>query len=101
MPRRQSYKTYLGGRRQRRAPSPGSSALADWPPSPGCSSLAGYSPLAEYPPLAERSPLPGSLALAGTAGPAAPRRRPPDAPAAVAPPLRKKRQKYQDASTRQ
>ena len=75
--------------------------MAEWPPSPGCSPLAGYSPLAEYPPLAERSPLPGRPALAGTAGPAAPRGRPPDAPAAVAPPLHKRRQKYQDTGTRQ
>src|SRR4051812_48006921 len=65
--------------------------------------MAGYSPLAEYSPLAGCSPSPGSSALAGTAGPAAPRERPPDAPAAVAPPLHKTiktRQKYQDIGTR-
>ena len=56
--------------------------------------------MAEFPPLAERSPLPGSSVLAGMAGPAAPRGRPPDAPAAVAPPLHKKRQKHQDIRTR-
>src|SRR6187401_299100 len=81
------YQTYLGGRPQRRAPSPGTSALAEWPPSPGCSPLAGYSALAEYPPLAEHSPLPESSALAGMVGPAAPQGRSPGAPAAVAPPL--------------
>src|SRR3954468_22647737 len=86
-PRWRSHGAYLDGRHQRRAPSPGSSALAEWPPSPGCSPLAGYSPLAECSLLAGCSPLPGSSALAGTAGPAAPRERLPDTPAAAAPPL--------------
>ena len=66
--------------------------MAEWPPSPGCSPLAGYSASAEYPPLAEHSPLPGSSALAGTAGPAAPLRWSPGALPAVAPPLHKTRQ---------